>query len=42
MAPPGGRMGVVVMRALADRFGVPAAEIAVALFPVRRPSPYEL
>ena len=42
LAPPGGRMGVVVMRALAVRFGVPAATIAAALFPVRRPSPYEL
>jgi hypothetical protein len=42
LSPPGGRMGVVVMRALADRFGVPASTIAAALFPVRRPSPYEL
>ncbi len=42
MAPPGGRMGVVVMRALAQRFGVPARTIAAALFPVRRPSPYDL
>jgi len=42
LAPPGGRMGVVVMRVLAVRFGVPAATIAAALFPVRRPSPYEL
>ena len=42
LAPPGGRMGVVVMRALAVRFGVPAATIAAALFPLRRPSPYEL
>jgi hypothetical protein len=42
LSPPGGRMGVVVMRALADRFGVPASTIATALFPVRRPSPYEL
>ena len=41
LAPPGGRMGVVVMRALAERFGVPASTIAAALFPVRRPSPYE-
>ena len=40
--PPGGRIGVVVLRALAARFGVPAAMIARALFPVRRPSPYEL
>jgi hypothetical protein len=42
LAPPGGRMGVVVMRALAERFGVPASTIAAALFPVRRPSPYAL
>jgi hypothetical protein len=42
LSPPGGRMGVVVVRALAVRFGVPAATIAAALFPVRRPSPYEL
>ena len=42
LAPPRGRMGVVVMRALAARFGVPAATIAAALFPLRRPSPYEL
>ncbi len=42
LSPPGGRMAVVVMRALADRFGVPAATIAAALFPVRRPSPYQL
>ena len=41
LAPPGGRMGVVVLRALAARFGVPAATIAAALFPLRRPSPYE-
>jgi hypothetical protein len=42
LAPPGGRMGVVVMRALAARFGVPAVTIAATLFPPRRPSPYEL
>ena len=42
LAPPGGRMGVVIFRALGARFGVPAATIAVALFPVRRPSPYTL
>jgi hypothetical protein len=42
LAPPGGRVGVVVLRALGARFGVPAAAIAVALFPVRRPSPYTL
>ena len=42
LSPPGGRMGVVVLRALAARFGVPAVTIAAALFPVRRPSPYGL
>jgi hypothetical protein len=39
---PAGRINVVVLRALADRFGVPATEIARTLFPVRRPSPYRL
>jgi hypothetical protein len=42
LSPPHGRIGVVVLRALAARFGVPAPEIASALFPVRRPSPYAL
>jgi hypothetical protein len=42
LAPPHGRMGVVIFRALGARFGVPAATIAAALFPVRRPSPYAL
>jgi hypothetical protein len=42
LRPPGGRVSVVVLRALADRFGVPAATIAATLFPVRRPSPYDL
>jgi hypothetical protein len=36
------RINVVVLRALSARFDVPAAEIARALFPVRRPSPYRL
>jgi hypothetical protein len=40
--PPGGRINVAVLRALSTRFEVPAAEIARALFPVRRPSPYRL
>jgi len=40
LTPPGGRMGVVILRALALRFGIPAATIAATLFPVRRPSPY--
>jgi hypothetical protein len=42
LAPPHGRMGVVIFRALGARFGVPAATIAAALFPVRRASPYAL
>lgn len=42
MAPPDGRLGIVVFRRLGREFGVPAREIAAALFPVRRPSPYEL
>jgi hypothetical protein len=42
LAPPEGRIGVVVLRALAKRFGVPAATIATTLFPARRPSPYTL
>jgi hypothetical protein len=41
-APPEGRVSVVVLRALAVRFGVPPTTIAAALFPVRRPSPYRL
>jgi hypothetical protein len=40
--PPEGRVGIVVFRALAARFDTPAATIAAALFPVRRPSPYVL
>jgi hypothetical protein len=39
---PEGRLNVLVLRTLGERFGVPAAEIAEALFPVRRPSPYTL
>jgi hypothetical protein len=42
LAPPQGRMSVVIFRALAARFAVPASTIAAALFPVRRPSPYAL
>ena len=41
-AEPGGRINVAVLRALSARFEVPADEIARALFPVRRPSPYRL
>jgi hypothetical protein len=41
-APPHGRLGVVVLRALAARFDVPAATISAALFPTRRPPPYAL
>jgi hypothetical protein len=39
---PEGRLNVMVLRALGARFGVDAATIARALFPVRRPSPYKL
>jgi hypothetical protein len=39
---PEGRLNVLVLRALAARFGVPATELAATLFPVRRPSPYRL
>ncbi len=39
---PEGRLNVLVLRTLGERFGVPASEIAEALFPVRRPSPYTL
>jgi hypothetical protein len=42
LSPPHGRVGVAVLRTLASRFNVPAPEIASALFPVRRPSPYSL
>jgi hypothetical protein len=42
LSPPGGRLGIVVLRTLAIRFSVPATEIAASLFPVRRPSPYVL
>lgn len=41
-APPDGRLGIVVLRRLAREFAVPAKEIAATLFPLRRPSPYEL
>ena len=37
-----GRLNVVILRQLALHFGVPAETIAHALFPVRRPSPYQL
>jgi hypothetical protein len=42
LSPPEGRLNVVVLRALAARFGVAATTIAETLFPVRRPSPYRL
>jgi hypothetical protein len=42
MRPPGGRVAVVVLRAVAARFDVPAATVAATLFPVRRASPYRL
>jgi hypothetical protein len=41
-APPGGRIGIVVLRRLEALHGRPAREIAARLFPPRRPSPYEL
>jgi hypothetical protein len=39
---PEGRLNVMVLRALAVRFGVEATTIAETLFPLRRPSPYRL
>jgi len=42
VAAPEGRLNVKVLRELGARFGVAAATIAEALFPVRRPSPYSL
>jgi hypothetical protein len=41
-AAPEGRLNVKVLRALGARFGVAAATIAETLFPLRRPSPYQL
>jgi hypothetical protein len=38
--PRGGRVGVVILDALAVRFRVPATRISTTLFPTRRPSPY--
>jgi hypothetical protein len=37
-----GRLNVTVLRALGARFAVPATTIAETLFPLRRPSPYQL
>ena len=42
LAPPEGRLNVMVLRELGARFGVAAATIAETLFPLRRPSPYQL
>jgi hypothetical protein len=39
---PEGRLNVMVLRALGNRFGVAATTIAETLFPLRRPSPYTL
>jgi hypothetical protein len=39
---PEGRLNVMVLRALGARFGVAATTIAETLFPLRRPSPYQL
>lgn len=41
-APPEGRIGIVVLREVARLFDHPTETIARTLFPVRRPSPYEL
>lgn len=41
-APPEGRLGILVMRALAAHFHTTALEIAATLFPPRRPRPYQL
>jgi len=41
-AGPEGRLNVTILRQLASRFDVPAETIANTLFPVRRPSPYQL
>jgi hypothetical protein len=40
--PPQGRIGIVVLRALAALFDQPVEVVAAQLFPVRRPSPYRL
>jgi hypothetical protein len=40
--PPGGRLAVLVLKQLAEHFGVPAAQISATLFPPRRPPPYAL
>lgn len=40
--PASGRIGIVVLRALARQFGVPAERISTTLFPRRRPPPYHL
>jgi hypothetical protein len=42
VAPPQRRLAVVVLRLLGDLFATPPATIAGALFPTRRPSPYDL
>jgi len=41
-APERERLNATVLRALGERFGVPGLTIARALFPVRRPSPYDV
>jgi len=42
LSPPEGRLNVMVLRALGARFGIAPATIAETLFPLRRPSPYQL
>ncbi|MEO8214206.1 MAG: hypothetical protein ABI560_13485, partial [Myxococcales bacterium] len=40
--PPAGRLAVLVLTALAQRFRLPAGDISRLLFPPRRPAPYDL
>jgi hypothetical protein len=40
--PAEGRLSAVVLRALAEDFGVPAERISTTLFPPRRPGPHSL
>jgi hypothetical protein len=40
--PPGGRLAIVVLRAVARRFDVSPVRVSATLFPPRRPAPYQL
>ena len=40
--PPGGRLAIVVLRAVAQRFNVTPTLVSATLFPARRPAPYQL